>query len=65
MDDTDDNQTNALVVSVLDHLSAPQVMARERQDYQRLLLAIQDLSEAELTETWSPGGRSILAILPG
>lgn len=63
--DTDDDQTNAVVVATLDGLPAADVLTRERQDYERLLSAIQALSDVELAEPWSPGGRSILAILPG
>src|SRR5262249_41780951 len=63
--DTDDDQTNAVVVATLDRLTTAEVITRERQDYQRLLAAVEALTEQELAQPWAPGSRSILAILPG
>jgi hypothetical protein len=64
MSETDDDQTNAVVVAAYDRLSASDVLERERQIYQQLLAAIQALSEAQLAEPWREGGRSLLEILP-
>jgi mycothiol maleylpyruvate isomerase-like protein len=64
MSETDDDQTNAVVVAAYDRLSALDVLARERQIYQRLLAAIKALPETQLAERWREGGRSLLEILP-
>jgi len=64
MSETDDDQTNAVVVATYDRLSASDVLARERQIYQQLLDAIKALSETQLAEPWREGGRSLLEILP-
>jgi hypothetical protein len=64
MSETNDDQTNAVVVAAYDRLSASDVLERERQIYQQLLAAIQALSEAQLAEPWREGGRSLLEILP-
>ncbi len=64
MSDTDDDQTNAVVVAVYDRHSAQEVLQRERQIYQQLLAATQALSDAQLAEPWQPGGRSLFEILP-
>jgi Protein of unknown function (DUF1706) len=64
MSDTDDDQTNALVVAVYDRYTAPEVLERERQAYQQLLAAIRAISDTQLAEPWRPNGRSLLEILP-
>jgi hypothetical protein len=64
MSETDDDQTNAVVVAAYGRLSAPDVLARERQIYQQLLVGIRALSEMQLAEPWREGGRSLLEILP-
>ena len=64
LQDTDDDQTNALVVAVYDQYAAQEVLERERQAYEQLLAAILAVSEEQLTEPWRPGGRTLLQILP-
>ncbi len=64
MSETDDDQTNAMVVAAYDWLSASDVLARERQIYQQLLAAIHTLPETQLAEPWRPGGCSLLELLP-
>jgi len=64
MSETDDDQTNALVVAVYERYTAQEVLAREREAYQQLLSATQALSETQLAEPWQPNGRSLLEILP-
>ncbi len=64
MSETDDDQTNALVVAVYDRYSAHTVLNREHQAYQQLLAAIRAVSDTQLTEPWRPNGRSLLEILP-
>ena len=64
MSETDDDQTNAVVVAAYDRLSASDMLARERQIYEQLLAAIQALSETQLAEPWREGGRSLLEMLP-
>src|SRR5262245_14285391 len=44
MSDTDEDQTNAIVVATYDRYSAPEVLRRERDLYQRLLTATRALS---------------------
>jgi hypothetical protein len=45
MSETDDDQTNAVVVAAYDRLSASDVLARELQIYEQLLAAIHALSK--------------------
>ena len=64
MSDTDDDQTNELVVAVYDELGAAAVLERERQAYEQLLAAIRRTPEAQLVEPGQVGSKSIAAILP-
>jgi Protein of unknown function (DUF1706) len=64
LSDTDEDQTNALVVAAYDQSSAYEVLEREREAYQRLLAATRAVSDTQLTQPWRPGGRTLLAILP-
>jgi hypothetical protein len=64
MSETDDDQTNAVVVVFYDRYSAHEVLARERQLYQQLLATLGAVSAPQLTKPWRPGGRSLSAILP-
>lgn len=64
MSETDDDQTNALVVAVYDRYSAKEVLERERHAYQQLLAATRMLSDTQLTEPWRPNSRSLMEILP-
>jgi hypothetical protein len=64
MSDTNDDQTNAVVVAMYDRYSAPEVLQRERHVYQRLLAATQAMSDTQLAEPWQAGGRSVFEILP-
>ena len=64
MSETDDDQTNALVVYVYDRYSTQEVLERERRVFQDLLAAVQALSESQLAEPFKSNGSSLLAILP-
>jgi hypothetical protein len=64
MDETDDDQTNAVVVAVYDRYTAPEVLDRERNAYQRLLSAVQATPESQLIEPGTVGKKSIMEILP-
>jgi hypothetical protein len=64
MSETDDDQTNALVVQVYDRYSAQEVLEREHHIFQDLLAAVQALSESQLAESFQRNSRSLLAILP-
>ena len=64
MDETDDDQTNAVVVAVYDRYTAPEVLEREWNDYQRLLSAVQATPESQLIEPGTVGKKSIMEILP-
>jgi len=64
MSETDDDQTNALVVATYDRYSAREVLERERRAYEQLLSAIRVLPEARLSEPVGAGGRPLAAILP-
>ena len=65
MSETNDDQTNAVVVVTYDRFSASQVLERERQVYQQLLAATQAVSERDFLMPWQPGVRPLIAILPG
>ena len=64
MNETNDDQTNAVVVAAYDQFSAHDVLAHERQVYQQLLTAIQALPDLRFLEPWKSGGRSLMTILP-
>ncbi len=64
MSETDDDQTNAVVVAVYDRYAAHEVLDRERHAYRQLLAATRAVSDTQLTEPWRPNGRSLLEILP-
>ncbi len=64
MDETNDNQTNAVVVAVYDQYTAPEVLERERNAYQRLLSAVKATPESQLIEPRTVGKKSIMEILP-
>jgi len=64
LDDTDDDQTNAVVVAFYDRYTAQEVLEREQQTYQQLLSATQAISAEELLKPGTVGKRSILEILP-
>ena len=64
MDETDDNQTNAVVVAVYDQYTAQEVLEREQQAYQKFLSATEAISEDELLKPGAVGKRSIMEILP-
>jgi len=64
LQDTDDDQTNALVVAVHDQYAAQDVLERERQAYEQLLAVVRAVSDEQLAEPWRPGGRALVEILP-
>lgn len=64
MNETDDDQTNAVVVAAYDQYSAPEVLERERQVYQQLLSVMQEIPESQLIEPGTVGKKSIMEILP-
>jgi len=64
MNDTNDDQTNAVVVAFYDQYAAQEVLEQERQVYQRLLSAIQAFPKNQLTEPGTVGKKSIMEILP-
>ena len=64
MNETDDDQTNAVVVAVYDQYTAREVLEREQQAYHRLLSAIQATPESQLIEPGIVGKKSIMEILP-
>lgn len=63
LDDTDADQTNALVVALYDRSPATVVLERERQIYQQLLAATRALPASDFRQPWRPGGRALLEIL--
>src|SRR5215216_1496497 len=65
MGETDDDQTNAVVVATYDRYSAGEVLERERQVYGQLHIATQLVPEDRFLEPWKPGGRTLIEILPG
>ena len=65
MNQTDDDQTNAVVVAVYDQYTAHEVLDRERNAYQQLLSAVQATPENQLIEPKTVGRKSIMEILPG
>ena len=64
MNETDDDQTNAVVVTFFDRLSATEVLERERRVYQQLLAATEALADDRFLEPWRPDARPLIAILP-
>jgi hypothetical protein len=64
MNETDDDQTNAVVVAFYDQYTAHEVLEREQQAYQQLLSATQAMSDSQLMEPGTVGKRSIMEILP-
>jgi hypothetical protein len=64
LSDTDEDQTNALVVAVYDRYSASEVLEREREAYQRLVAATRAMSDTQSTKPSRVGGRTLLEILP-
>ena len=64
MSETDDDQTNAVVVAVYDRYAAHEVLDRERHAYRQLLAATRAVSDTQLAEPWKPNGRSLLKLLP-
>jgi Protein of unknown function (DUF1706) len=64
MNETDDDQTNAVVVAAYDQYTAREVLERERQAYQGLLSAVRVTSESQLIESGTFGRKSIMEILP-
>ena len=64
MNETDDDQTNAVVVAFYDQYTVQEVLEREQQAYQQLLSATQAISEEELLEPGTVGKQSIIEILP-
>jgi uncharacterized damage-inducible protein DinB len=64
MNETDDDQTNAVVVTYFDRFSAREVLERERQVYQQLLTATKALVDTRFLEPWRDGARPLIAILP-
>jgi Protein of unknown function (DUF1706) len=65
MRETDDDQTNAVVVATYDRFSASEVLERERQVYRQLLVATKAVSDHDFLMPWKPGARPLIAILPG
>ena len=64
MNETDDDQTNAVVVTYFDRFSAREILARENRVYQQLLAATKALSETRFLEPWRSGARPHIVILP-
>ena len=64
MNETDDDQTNAVVVAFYDQYTAQEVLEREQQAYQKLLSAVQATPESQLIEPGTIGKKSIMEILP-
>lgn len=64
MNETDDDQTNAVVVAFYDQYTVHEVLERERYAYQGLLSAVQATSESQLIEPGTVGRKSIMEILP-
>ena len=64
MNETDDDQTNAVVVAFYDQYTAREVLEREQHAYQKLLSATQAMSDSQLIEPRIVGKKSIMEILP-
>jgi hypothetical protein len=64
MNETGDDQTNAVVVAAYDQYTAREVLEREQKAYKELLSAVQAMSESQLIEPGIVGKKSIMEILP-
>jgi DinB superfamily len=64
MSETDDDQTNDLVVYAYDRYTSQEVLDREHRAFHDLLAAVKALSDSQLAEPFTSNSRSLLAILP-